>query len=57
VGNLFDYRIRFFGIDGEPLADWPIVAPSLPFAMERAKEIASELDAADFTIMLLPPKL
>jgi hypothetical protein len=56
VSNLFEYQIRFLDEDGCPLADVAVVAPSLPFAMDRAKEIATEIAAADFSIMLLPPK-
>jgi hypothetical protein len=56
MSNLFEYQIRFLDETGSPLADVAVVAPSLPFAMERAKEIASEIAATDFSIMLLAPK-
>ena len=56
VSNLFEYQIRFSDEDGGPLADVAIVAPSLPFAIERAKEIATEIAATDFSVMLLSPK-
>ena len=57
MSNLYEYRIRFTNGEGEPLADLPVVAPSLSFAMERAKEMAPEINAVDFSIMLLPPKV
>jgi hypothetical protein len=56
VSDLFECQIRFLDEDSGPLTDVAVVARYLPFAMERAKEIATEIAAADFSIMLLPPK-
>jgi hypothetical protein len=57
MNNLNDYRVRFFDGSGAPLEDRSVEAESLTIVIERAAEIASEIAAADFSIMLLPPKL
>jgi hypothetical protein len=55
--SLCDYRIQFLNADGSPIADVPVEAASLKLAVERAVGIASELNAADFTVMVIPPKV
>jgi hypothetical protein len=57
VRNLNDYRVRFFNAQGSPFEDRSVVAESVTIVISRAAEIAREIDAADFSIMLLPPKL
>jgi hypothetical protein len=51
------YRIRFLNADGLLIEDRTVSAESASAAIERAWEISAEIGAADFSIVLLPPKL
>lgn len=52
-----DYRIRFFDAEGSPIGDRLAAADSVTAVIEAAKKIASEMNAVEFSVMLLPPKV
>jgi hypothetical protein len=52
-----DYRIRFFGSHGVPTEERLAQAESATAAVLLAAEIAAELEAVDFSVTLLPPKV
>jgi hypothetical protein len=57
MDNINDYRVRFLDAAGTHFDVVVLEAETLTAATERAGEIASQIEAADFSIMLLPPKL
>ena len=52
-----DYRIRFVKRYDLPIEDRSIQAESVTAAVKLAAEIAAELEATDFSITHLPPKV
>ncbi|HEX4026946.1 MAG TPA: hypothetical protein VHX18_04950 [Rhizomicrobium sp.] len=57
MDNLDDYHIRFLDTAGGLLDVVVLAAETVTVASERAGEIARQIAAANFSIMLLPPKL
>jgi hypothetical protein len=57
MDNLDDYHIRFLDTAGGLLDVVVLAAETVTVASERAGEIAQQIAAANFSIMLLPPKL
>jgi hypothetical protein len=53
----FDYRIRFVKRYDLPIEDRSIQAESVTAAVKLAAEIVAELEATDFSITHLPPKV
>jgi hypothetical protein len=52
-----DYRIRFIKRHGLPIEERSIEAESVTAAVHLAAEIAAALEAVDFSITHLPPKV
>jgi hypothetical protein len=52
-----DYRIRFIRRHGLPIEERSIEAESVTAAIYVATEIATALEALDFSITPLPPKV
>ena len=52
-----DYRIQLFGRHGFPMGTQLVATESVTAAVLLAAEIAAELDAVDFSITRLPPKV
>jgi hypothetical protein len=57
MGENSDYRIRLTGPNGLPIEDRSVEAESVTAAVRLAAEIAEALEAADFSITPLPPKI
>ncbi len=51
----FEYRIRFLERHGVPIEERLVEVESAAAAVKLAAEIATELEAVDFRITLLPP--
>jgi hypothetical protein len=52
-----DYRIRLIRRHGLPIEERSIEAESVAAAVHLAAEIAAELEAVDFSITPLPPRI
>ncbi len=57
MGYLNDYQVRFLDAAGALLEETDLAAENLTIATECAREVSTEMHAADFFITLLPPKL
>lgn len=57
MGENSDYRIRFVTRDGLSNEERSIEAESVTAAFNLAAEIAATLEAVDFSITPLPPKV
>ncbi len=57
MGHSSDYRIRLIRRSGLPVEERSIEAESVTAAVHLAAEIAAELEAVDFSITQLPPKV
>jgi len=57
MSNKCEYRLRFFEAHGQAFEETDISVASVAMAVRLAAEIAAELEAQDFSILPLPPKV
>lgn len=57
MSNECEYRFRFFEAHGKAFEETDVSVESAAMAVRLAAEIAAALEARDFSILPLPPKV